>query len=507
MSVGSPDQDPNRWAVLALLGVAQLMVVLDATIVTIAIPSAQESLHFSTESRQWIVTAYALAFGSLLLLGGKLGDLFGRKLTLVVGLVGFSVASAIGGLAQSFGVLVAARTLQGAFGALLAPSALGLLTVTFEGSADRSTAFGVFGAIAGGGASLGLLLGGALTQVLSWRWCLYVNLVIAVPTTIVALRLLVNHRAAEREPIDIPGVLTSALGVFALVYGFSNAETHSWSATATVVALVASPVLLAGFVLIERRVRHPLLPLHIVWDRARGGAYTTIALAGAGTFAVFLFLTYFLQQQLGLSPLTTGLAFLPLTGVLVVTSTTVQTRVIQHTGAKPLVLAGLTLGAIGMFLFTRLTPDSGYASDVLPGLLVLGVGMGCIFAPAFSTATLGVQGSEAGVASAMVNTSQQVGGSVGTALLSTIFASAVASYTADHLHTPGLADAAAVYGYTTAFWWAVGIFAVGFLLALIILPGRSRSRAPTVSAALARHAIGNCHHFENADRARSGASG
>ena len=266
---------------------------------------------------------------------------------------------------------------------------------------------------------------------MSWRWCLYVNLVIAVPTTIVALRLLVNHRAPERDPIDIPGVLTSALGLFALVYGFSNAETHSWSATATIVALVASPVLLTAFVLIERRAKYPLLPLHIIWDRARGGAYTTLALAGAGIFAVFLFLTFFLQQQLGLSPLTTGLAFLPLTGVLVVTSTTVQTRVIEHTGVKPLVLAGTTLGAIAMFLFTRLTPDSSYASGVLPGLLVLGVGMGCIFAPAFSTATLGVEGREAGVASAMVNTSQQVGGSVGTSLLSTIFASAVASYTVE----------------------------------------------------------------------------
>jgi EmrB/QacA subfamily drug resistance transporter len=494
--------EPNRWAVLALLGVAQLMVVLDATVVTIAIPSAQNALHFSTESRQWIVTAYALAFGSLLLLGGKLGDLFGRKCTLVAGLVGFSIASAIGGLAQSFSVLVAARTLQGAFGALLAPSALGLLTVTFEGSPDRATAFGIFGAIAGGGASLGLILGGALTQVLSWRWRLYVNLVIAVPTTVVALRLLVSHGAPQRDPVDIPGALTSALGLFALVYGFSNAETHSWGATATIVALVASPVLLSAFVLIERRAKHPLLPLHIIRDRARGGAYTTIALAGAGIFAVFLFLTYFLQQQLGLSPLVTGLAFLPLTGLLVVTSTTVQTRVIQHTGVKPLVLGGTTLGAIAMFLFTRLTPGSSYAGNVLPALLVLGVGMGCIFAPAFSTATLGVEGGEAGVASAMVNTSQQVGGSVGTSLLSTIFASAVASYAISHPHAIGLANAAAVHGDTTAFWWAVGTFVLAFLLAMVILPGRAKPHAPTVRAALARHAIGNCHHFEAADGAR-----
>src|SRR5579864_4768462 len=288
-------REPNRWAVLALLSIAQLMVVLDATIVTIAIPSAQKALHFSTENRQWIVTAYALAFGSLLLVGGKLGDLFGRKWTLVAGLIGFSIASAVGGLAQSFGVLVAARTLQGAFGALLAPSALGLLTVTFEGSPDRPTAFGIFGAIAGGGASIGLLLGGVLTQVLSWRWCLYVNLVIAVPTTIVALRLLVNRGDPDRARIDVPGVLTWTLGLFALVFGFSNAETHGWGATATIVALVASPVLLTAFVLIERRVDHPLLPLHIPWDRARGGSYTALLMTGAGIFAVFLFLTYFLQ--------------------------------------------------------------------------------------------------------------------------------------------------------------------------------------------------------------------
>src|ERR1700733_7082761 len=295
-TVDSTQSEPNRWAVLALLSVAQLMVVLDATIVTIAIPSAQEALHFSTRSRQWIVTAYALAFGSLLLLGGKLGDLFGRKWTLVAGLVGFAIASAIGGLAESFGVLVAARTLQGAFGALLAPSALGLLTGTFEGSPDRPKAFGIFGAIAGGGASVGLILGGALTQAFSWRACLYVNLVIAIPTAIVAMRLLINHASPDRPKIDVPGVLTGSGGLFALVYGFSSAETNSWSSPITIIALVASVVLLVSFVFIEQRASHPLLPMHIVWNRARGGAYASIALAGAGIFAVFLFLTYFMQD-------------------------------------------------------------------------------------------------------------------------------------------------------------------------------------------------------------------
>jgi EmrB/QacA subfamily drug resistance transporter len=480
-----PSSEPNRWAVLALLGIAQLMVVLDATIVNIALPSAQRSLHFSTDSRQWVITAYALAFGSLLLLGGKLGDLFGRKWTFIAGLIGFSLASAIGGLSQSFGMLVSARALQGVFGALLAPSALSLLTVTFADSPDRAKAFGIFGAIAGGGASVGLLLGGALTQTLSWRWCLYVNLVIAVPTAIASLRVLRNVGDPARPRIDLPGVLVASGGLFALVYGFSNAETHSWSATVTIVALVLSASLLTAFVLIERRVEHPLLPLHIVWNRARGGAYASIALAGSGVFGVFLFLTFYLQQNLGFSPLKTGLAFLPMTGAIVVTSTTVQTRLLPRIGAKRIVTAGMTLGVLAMLLFTRLKPGSGYLADVLPGLLLVGLGMGCIFAPAFGTATLGVKPTEAGVASAMVNTSQQVGGSVGTALLSTFFATAAASYAASHAGAARLSDAAAIHGYTTAFWWAAGIFGLGLLVALLVLPSNAAAPAQPVPAALA----------------------
>jgi hypothetical protein len=331
---------------------------------------------------------------------------------------------------------------------------------------------------------------------LSWRWCLYVNLVVAVPTTLVALRLLVNHSDPDRARIDIPGVLTWSLGLFALVFGFSNAETHGWGATATVVALIASPLLLTAFVLIERHVKHPLLPLHIVWDRARGGALTSLLVTGAGIFAVFLFLTYFLQQNLAFSPLKTGLAFLPLSAVLIITSTTVQTRVIQHTGVKPLVLIGMALGAAGLLLLTQLTPTSSYGTGVLPGLLVIGIGMGSIFGPAFSAATLGVAPNEAGIASGMVNTAQQVGGSIGTSLLSTIYATAVASYLTSHPHAPGLIPAAAVHGDTTAFWWAAGIFGVGFLLALLILPSQCEARPATTITALARHAIGNCHQDE-----------
>ncbi|HEY2437184.1 MAG TPA: MFS transporter [Solirubrobacteraceae bacterium] len=480
------DPQPNRWAVLALLGVAQLMVVLDATVVNVALPSAQRALHFSADNRQWVITAYALAFGSLLLLGGKLGDLFGRKWTLIAGLSGFAVASAIGGLSQSFGMLVAARALQGMFGALLAPSALGLLTVTFEGSRDRAKAFGIFSAIAAGGASVGLLLGGVLTQAISWRWSLYVNLVIAVPTAIIALRLLTSGRPPTRPRLDLPGVALGSLGLFALVFGFSNAETKSWSDPITIAALAASVLLLVSFVALERRVAHPLLPLRVVLDRARGGAFASIALAGSAVFAVFLFLTYYLQQNLGYSPLKTGLAFIPMTLMIVLTATTVQTRVLPRTGARPIVITGMTLGIIAMLLFTRLTPHGAYATDVLPSLLLTGIGMGSIFAPAFATATLGVDRSDAGIASAMVNTSQQVGGSVGTALLSTIFASAAAAYATTHAHAANLAGAASIHGYTTAFYWAAALFGLGLLVAVFVLPSGRAARARVTQAETAR---------------------
>jgi hypothetical protein len=311
-----------------------------------------------------------------------------------------------------------------------------------------------------------------------------VNLVISVPTAIVALRLLRNQAQADRPRIDLPGVAAASAGLFALVYGFSNAETSSWSDPVTIAALASSAVMLSAFVLLERRAKHPLLPLHIVWDRARGGAYASIVLVGSAVFAVFLFLTFYMQQNLAYTPLQTGLGFLPMSGTIVLTATTVQTRILPRTGAKPIVTVGMTIGIIAMLLLTRLTPHGSYAGQVLPGLVLTGLAMGCIFAPAFSTATLGVRPTEAGIASAMVNTSQQVGGSVGTALLSTIFASAVASYLTAHTKTVGLATAAAIHGYTTAFEYAAGLFGLGLLVALIILPsdGAARTRAAQVEA-------------------------
>jgi EmrB/QacA subfamily drug resistance transporter len=454
-----------------VLGVAQLMVVLDTTIVNIALPSAQRSLHFSNESRQWVVTAYALAFGSLLLLGGRLSDRLGRKRTFIAGLIGFSLASGLGGIAQSFDLLVGARALQGAFAALLAPSALSLLTVTFTDGKERAKAFGVFGATAGAGGSLGLLLGGVLTESLSWRFCLYVNLVIAIPAATFAVRLLTNHAQVDPPRIDVPGVITAAFGAFALVFGFSNAATHGWTASLTIAALAASAISLSTFAVLEHKVAHPLLPLRIVLDRARGASYIALALSGAGMFSVFLFLTYYLQQNLGYSPVETGVAFLPMTAAIVLSATTTQIYLLSRLGPKLLVATGMALGAAAMFILTRLSLGSTYTGGVLPGLIIAGLALGAIVAPAISTAQTGVGADDAGVASATVNTSQQIGGSVGLALLSTIFASSVSGYISGHPAGRGIAAAAAVHGYAHTFWYSAGIFAVGLIATTTLYPG------------------------------------
>jgi EmrB/QacA subfamily drug resistance transporter len=475
-----PNVNPHharRWLILVLIAVAQLMVVLDATIVNIALPSAQHALGFSDDGRQWIVTAYALAFGSLLLLGGRIGDLFGRKRTFIIGLLGFAGASFLGGFAQSFGVLVGARALQGVFGALLAPAALSLLTTTFTAPKERAQAFGIFGAIAVGGAAIGLLLGGILTEYLSWRWCMYVNLLIAVPGALGALALLHNQAQEVKPRLDIPGTLTASTGLFAVVYGLANAQTHSWGDVMTVGMLAAGAVLLSAFAAIQRRSAHPLLPLRVVLDRDRGGSFLAMGLAGAGVFGVFLFLTYYLQQTLGFSPIETGLAFLPMTFAIVISATSSSTRLLPRIGPRPLIGTGMLTAALGMLTLTGVGVDTAYATHVLPGLMIIGAGMGLVFSSAMATATFGVEPSDAGVASAMVNTMQQVGGSIGTALLSTLAATTVTSDLAGLTPDPALLASAAVHGYTTAFWWSTAIFAGGALLCTALLTSRSRRAA------------------------------
>jgi EmrB/QacA subfamily drug resistance transporter len=460
------------------------MVVLDATVVNIALPSAQTALGFSDADRQWVVTAYTLGFGSLLLLGGRLSDLFGRRRTLIIGLVGFAIASAVGGAAQSFDTLIAARAVQGIFAALLAPAALSLLTTTFTEPKERGTAFGVFGAIAGAGAGIGLLLGGFLTEYLSWRWCLYVNLVFAVFAVVGAVLLLSKHARVSKPYLDILGTLTGSAGLFALVYGFSEADRNGWGASSTMGFLAAGVVLLAVFIAIEHRAGHPLLPLRIVADRNRGGSLLAMLTAAIGMFGVFLFLTYYLQQTLGYSPVKTGFAFLPMVGAIIATSTTSSTLLLPRLGPRLLIPTGMLLSAAGMVLLAQLSAHSTYAAHVLPALLVLGLGLGLVFAPAFSTATLGVDRRDAGVASATVNTAQQVGGSLGTALLNTVATTATTTFLAGKsVVTPPLVTDATVHGYVTAFWWAAAIFAAGAVVCALLLRPGAASLEPAVEPA------------------------
>ncbi|NLU84827.1 MFS transporter [Rhodococcus sp. HNM0569] len=467
----APTADPGharRWWILAILGIAQLMVVLDATIVNIALPVAQHALGFDDGGRQWVVTAYSLAFGSLLLIGGRVGDMFGRKNAFVIGLVGFALASAVGGWAPSFDVLVAARAFQGIFAALLAPAAMSLLTVTFAHTPDRSKAFGIFGAIAGAGAAIGLLLGGVLTEYLSWRWCLYVNVVFAAVSLVGALVLLPRHVKEEHgQRADWLGALVVTVGLFFLVFGFSHSESNGWADTVTIASLVVGVVLLVVFVFVQRAVAQPLLPLRIVLDRLRGTSYLAMLISAVGLFGASLFLPFYMQQTLGFSPVVTGVAFLPMSIAIAVTAAVTGSILVTRLSPKIVVTAGMLFGAAGMVYLTRIGVDTGYVASVLPGLLMLGVGLGLVFANGFGFATIGVRNEDSGVASATVNTAQQIGGSIGIALLSSMSAAAASTFASDHAPSPDVAAAAAVAGFQTAFWWGAGFFLVGALVAAV----------------------------------------
>ncbi|CAM5539188.1 MFS transporter [Streptomyces aurantiogriseus] len=482
----SADAPPrHRWWILAVIGLAQLMVVLDATIVNIALPSAQKDLGFSDGDRQWVVTAYALAFGSLLLLGGRIADLFGRKMTFLVGLVGFAGASALGGAATSFEMLIVARAGQGLFGALLAPAALSLLTTTFTDPKERAKAFGVYGAIAGAGGAIGLLLGGVLTEHLDWRWTLYVNLAFAAVAFVGGVILLQRTTRDKNATIDIPGTVLVTAGLFSLVYGFSNAESHDWNSPATWGFLAAGAVLLAAFTWWQTRAAHPLLPLRVLLDRNRGASFISVLIIGAGMFGVFLFLTYYLQQSLGYTPIKTGLAFLPMVAGLMLTSTLASTVLVPRLGPKPVVPLGMGLAAAGMIWLTTLDLHSSYATDILPPLVVAGLGLGLVMAPAMSLATAGVSAEDSGVASAAVNTMQQVGGSLGTALLNTLSTSAATDYlVGKNPKDPAVLANAGLEAYSTAYWWSAAFFAAGLVISVILyrrgVPATDPDAAPVV---------------------------
>lgn len=480
--------DPShqrRWWILVVVSIAQLMGVLDGTIVNIALPSAQRDLGFSDADRQWVVTAYALAFGSLLLLGGRVADLVGRKVTFLVGLTGFAAASMLGGAANGFGMLVIARAIQGGFAALLAPSALSLLMTTFTDPRERAKAFTVAGSVAGAGGAIGLILGGVLTEYLDWRWTMYVNVVFAVVAFVGGAVLLHRTPRDTSSKLDIPGTLLVSAGLFCLVYGFSNAETHGWGSVATWGMLAAGAVLVALFVWRQSKAAYPLLPLRVLLDRNRGASFAALFVSGAGMFGVFLFLTYYLQQGLGYSALKTGFAFLPMIVASSSASAVAANVLVPRIGPKPVVPVGMAIAAAGLVWMTALDLNSGYVTQVVPQLVLVGIGLGAVIAPAMSLATSGVAEADAGAASAAVNTVQQVGGSIGVALLSTMASEAVTDYLSGRdPKDPGVLAQAGLEGYSTAYWWSAAIFVIGLGVTALLyrrgVPQQDENAAPVV---------------------------
>jgi EmrB/QacA subfamily drug resistance transporter len=474
---GSSEAHPRRWVALSVIAIAQLMVVLDATIVNIALPSAQKALDITDADRQWVITAYTLAFGGLLLLGGRIADYWGRKRTFLVGAIGFAAASALGGLAWNGETLFAARALQGAFGALLAPASLALLTVLFTDARERAKAFAVYGAIAGGGSAVGLLLGGVLTEYANWRWCLLVNIPIALIALALAIPLVPESKAHGDTSYDLPGALVVTLGLASLVYGFTEAAKpeEGWDSPTTLGFILGGVALLVVFVLIERKVKNPLLPLRVVLDRNRGGAYITSMLVGAGLFGAFLFLTLYLQNVLHYTPLEAGFASLPVTvGVLI--SATLASNLLPRIGPKPLMVLGPILAAIGMIWLRFIDLDTSFWGHLAPAQVLLGLGLGFTFVPLSSLALVGVPEHDAGAASAALNATQQVGGSLGTALLNTLATSAIATYVAGHMAsatTPAAGQQigleAQVDGYTTAFTWAAVLILIAAVVSAVFI--------------------------------------
>jgi EmrB/QacA subfamily drug resistance transporter len=460
------------------------MLVLDGSIMNIAIPSAKIDLGITDANQQWIITAYTLAFGSLLLLGGRIGDFMGRKRIFIIGLLGFAGASALGGIATSQELLFAARALQGVFGALLAPAALAIISVTFTVPSERAKAFGVFGAISGGGAAIGLIVGGVLTEYFSWRWCLGVNTPIAILAALLAAKYVHESKAEGDHTYDIPGVVTATAGLFALTYGFNEAAREGWTDSITLSFFATAAVLLIAFVVIESKVANPLMPLRVITERNRGGSYLGSLIVGAGLFSMFLFLGLYLQVILGYTPLRSGFAFIPFSiGIIIFAG--VASQLLPKVGPKPLMVPGLIFAGIGLLMLTRITPETGYATHVLPSLLIMSSGIALVFIPLTSTSLHGVSGRDTGVASAMVNTSQQIGGSLGVALLNTIAATAATSYAATHTELGKMVQPFAVtHGFTVAFKVSAALLFAGAVVLFFYINVGKDSLVETEGAAV-----------------------
>lgn len=468
---------------LTVIAAAQLMVVLDATIVNIALPSIHRALQFSPTGLSWVLNAYTLVFGGLLLLGGRTGDLFGRRRMFMIGVLLFALASLAGGFAQDKGWLLAMRALQGVGGAIASPTALSLVTTTFAQGPARNRAFGVYAAVSGAGAALGLILGGVLTDLLSWRWVLFVNAPIGIALAIAAPYVIAETERRKAGALDVPGAVTSTGGMAALVYGFIHAATYTWGSTTTILSFAVAAVLLTSFVVIEARTANPIMPLRLFRSQTRVGSYVVMLVLGAAVFAMFYFLTQFVQQVLGYSPLKAGFAFLPVSFVIVVMAQ-VASRVVTKVGSQALIVSGTILTGFGLLALSSLSTDSSYAGHVLPAIALIAMGMGFVFVPITLTAVGGVADSDSGIASAMLNVCQQVGGTIGLSALVTVFSTAsrhdIASNAAT-LHGSDLAHHAFTHGADMAFR-AGAIFALFGLVAALLLIRVKVGESPSSAA-------------------------
>lgn len=466
---GDPISSAPRHLRIALVVIAfaQLMVVLDTTIVNVALPSIQRALGFNTTDLEWVVNAYALAFGGLLLLGGRAGDLFGRRRMFVAGVLLFAAGSFAGGLATSSTWLVVSRVVQGAGGAIVAPTALSLIADTFTEGAARNRALGIYAGAAGGGGAVGLILGGLIVNYVSWRWVLFVNVPIALVLAVAAPRVLAASDR-RRGRLDLPGAISVTGAMTLLVYGLSRVAAHSWSDSVTAAALGSGSALLVLFLLIERRSKQPLMPLALFANRNRTGAYALRMLAGAMTLSVLFFLTQIVQNVLGYSPLEAGFAFLPL-GVGVVVTAQVTSRLVGRTGPRIPITLGALLLAGGLLWLSRLSNHPSYVPDILGPLVVMSVGFGLIFFPTTVVAVAGSARHESGLAAAVLNVSQQLGGSIGLAVLGTVAANVTTGRLAGVRLTHAAIGQALVAGYTSAF--AIGALAAlgGFVLSLLLI--------------------------------------
>ena len=480
-------QTDRRWLALALLATAQFVVVLDASIVNVALPSIGRGLHFSQDSLSWVVNAYVLTFGGFLLLGGRAADLFGRRAVFITGLIVFALASLAGGLAQSAGWLIAARAVQGFGAALLSPAALSIVTTTFSEGAERNRALGVWGAVAGSGGAAGVLLGGILTSALGWQWVLFVNTPIGIAAALLAPRLLSESKAeGPRGQLDIAGAVSVTAGLSILVYALVDAQNAGWGSFQTIGLLSVSAVLLIAFVAIEQRAAHPLVPLKIFRLPTIAGANVSGLMIGASLFSMFFFISLYMQQVLGYGALKAGVSYLPLAGTIII-SAGVASQLVTRVGFKPVLLTGLLLIAGGLVWFAQVATHGSYLSDILGPSLVAAVGLGFSFVPVTIAAVSGVEGPEAGLASGLINTSQQVGGALGLAVLATIAdsrtSSAMSAAHGAHSALPG----ALTLGFHSAFLTGAGFAILGFVFALVMI--KSKDSREHAQAARAESAI------------------